>query len=273
MLSAATTATLAVGFLALELLAAAAIALRTCRRSGFRPAQYPVYLVGLWMTRVRWRARICGRLQLPVGGGAVVVCNHRGPIDPAFVGLAVDGPVHWMVAREYFDYPFFGPLLRHLEAVPTGRRGVDTAATRQILRYVRGGALVGVFPEGRINTTDEPLLPVFAGATVIALKARVPIIPCYIAGSPNDPRSPYGFLRMTARTTLYVGAPLDVSAYYDRADDRDVQELVTRRTLRAVAALGGYPDYEPRLIGRRARRTPPPSPPGGEVSKPTTSPD
>jgi 1-acyl-sn-glycerol-3-phosphate acyltransferase len=227
---------------------------RKASKSHFRPKHYPIYLVGQFLTRTLWRARVEGRMRWVKNQGGVVVCNHRGPIDPAFVGLACDGPVHWMVAKEYFGYPFFGTMLRYLESVPTGRRGIDTAATKQILRYAGSGEMVGVFPEGRINTTDQVLLPGYTGAVVIALKARVPIIPCYISGSPNDPKSPYGFLFQRAQTVLRIGSPIDLTPYFDRADDRDVQEDLTRRVLRAVAALAGRPDYEPELIARRRHR-------------------
>jgi 1-acyl-sn-glycerol-3-phosphate acyltransferase len=246
--------TLAAGVLIAEGALLAWVAWRKAAQSHFRPKHYPIYLVGLFFTRTLWRARVVGRMQWVKNRGAVVVCNHRGPIDPAFVGLACNGPVHWMVAKEYFAFPFFGTMLRYLEAVPTGRRGIDTAATKQILRYAGSGEMVGVFPEGRINTTDRVLLPCYTGAVVIALKARVPIVPCHVSGSPYDPQTFHRFLFQRARTVLRVGTPIDLSPYYDKADDRDVQENLTRRVLKAIAALAGRPDYEPELIARRRHR-------------------
>jgi 1-acyl-sn-glycerol-3-phosphate acyltransferase len=243
--------TLAAGVLIAETALLACVAWRMAAKSKFRPKHYPIYLVGQFFTRTLWRARVVGRMQWVQGRGAVVVCNHRGPIDPAFVGLACDGPVHWMVAKEYFAFPFFGTMLRYLEAVPTGRRGIDTAATKQILRYAERGEMVGVFPEGRINTTDRVLLPCYTGAVVIALKARVPIVPCYVSGSPYDSKKFYRFLFQRAQTVLRVGSPIDLSPYYDKADDRDVQEDLTRRVLKAIAVLAGRPDFEPELIARR----------------------
>ena len=51
------------------------------------------------------------------------------------------------------------------------------------IRYAQEGGLVGLFPEGRVNTTDELLLPGRPGAALIALRARVPVIPCYVQGA------------------------------------------------------------------------------------------
>jgi 1-acyl-sn-glycerol-3-phosphate acyltransferase len=232
----------------------AAAAWRDARSTGFRPIQYPLYLFGYAMTRVLWRARVVGRLDVPAGRGAVIVCNHRGPIDPAFVGLACLQQVHWMVAGEYFSVPIFGTCLKILGAVPTRRGGIDTAAIKQTIRHAARGDLVGVFPEGKINITPALMLPLRSGAVMMALEARVPIVPCYIDGSPHDPQVIYGFLLKPARTTLTVGRPIDLSAYYDRAADREVQEELTRRIGREIAALAGRPDFEPQLVARRRRK-------------------
>lgn len=221
------------------------------RRTRFRPGQYPIYLFGLMMTRLLWRARVVGRLDIPYQGGAVIVSNHRGPMDPAFVALACLSRVRWMVAREYFSVPVFGAMLRTLESVPTRRGGIDTDAVKQTIRAARGGDLVGVFPEGRINDTDQLLLPLRNGAAMIAMQARVPIIPCYIEGSPYDKNSFYSFFFKPARTKISIGPRLEISEFYDRADNRDAQTEVTRRIGRAIAALAGQDDFEPEVTAVR----------------------
>jgi 1-acyl-sn-glycerol-3-phosphate acyltransferase len=118
------------------------------------------------------------------------------------------------------------------------------------MRYARQGDLVGMFPEGRVNTTNRLLLPGRPGAALVALKARVPVIPCYISGSPNDGTT-LGFLFMPARTRLIVGQPIDISEYYDHDSDRGVLEQLTLRFMREIARLAGAPNYEPQLAGKR----------------------
>lgn len=230
-----------------------AVAWREARRTGFRPKQYPLYLFGLPLTRILWRARVVGRLELPAAGGAVIVSNHRGPVDPAFVSLACLNRVRWMVAREYFGVPVFGSMLRNLEAIPTRRGGVDTAAIKQTIRAVRQGDFVGVFPEGRINDTDCVLLPLRSGAALIALQARVPLIPCFIQGSPYDAKNIYSFFFRPAKTTITIGRPIELTDYSNRGDDREVHDELTLRIGRAIAELAGESDYEPELAGKRRR--------------------
>lgn len=250
MLSDSSTRVMAAGVLALLAVAFVVWVLAVFRRNKFTLAQFPLYMLNLYLTRVRWRVKIEGRVSLPPGQGAVIVCNHIGPIDPGFIALAFDRPVHWMVAKEYFQQAPTGGALRALQAIPVGRAGVDTAATKLAMRYAQQGDLVGMFPEGRINDTKRFMLPGRPGAAMVALKARVPVIPCYIEGSPYDGTT-LGFLLMTARTRLRVGRPIDISEYYDRDGDREALEELTKRFMIEIANLAGVEDYEPELAGKR----------------------
>lgn len=220
------------------------------RRSRFTVAQYFFYLYGRVMTRILYRARIDGKLDLPDSQGAVIVCNHRSPFDPAFIQLATDRVVHWMVAREYCTHPLYAWFFNIPEAIPVGRGGIDTAATKMAIRYARRGDMVGMFPEGRLNDTAELLLPGRPGAALVALKAEVPIIPCYITGSPRG-ATMLGSMFVPANGHLVIGRPMDISAYYGREKEREVLEELTRKILREIAALAGESDFTPQLAGRR----------------------
>ena len=142
------------------------------RRSPFTPAQSALYALNYVLTRVLWRTRIHGSFPIPPGQGAVVICNHRCPLDPSFMVLTTARVIHWMVAREYCEHPAFRRLLRTCEVIPVRRGAVDMAAIREAIRLVQQGELVALFPEGRINTTAQLLLPGRSGAALIALKAR-----------------------------------------------------------------------------------------------------
>jgi 1-acyl-sn-glycerol-3-phosphate acyltransferase len=201
------------------------------------------------LCRVLWRARISGRLRVGPDQGALIISNHHSPMDPCFLELGTDRVVHWMIAKEYFRDWKFGWFLRMCEAIPTNRGGIDTAATKMAIRYARNGGLVGLFPEGRLNTTAETMLSVRPGVALIALKAGVPVIPCYIEGSPYNGTT-LGALLMHARVRVTVGEPIDLSEYRGREGQRAVLEEVTRRLTQEIARLGGYAEFQPQFAGR-----------------------
>jgi 1-acyl-sn-glycerol-3-phosphate acyltransferase len=249
MASPAVTQALTIGALAAAALAPMAWAVIKIRRSPFTPAQTLLAGLNYLMTRVLWGARVSGPLPVRPDQGAVIVCNHRSSVDPAFIFLTVNRAVHWMVAKEYCEKPLFGWLLRLCEVIPVSRGGMDTAATKMAIRCAQQGGLVGVFPEGRINQTQQTLLSGRSGAALIALKARVPVIPCYLEGSPYD-GTPWGCVLMPAKVRLEVGQPIDLSPYYGRQNEREVLEEVTKRLLVEIARLGGRAGFQPELAGR-----------------------
>jgi 1-acyl-sn-glycerol-3-phosphate acyltransferase len=180
----------------------------------------PVYALArvLWRVEIEWQGdlgvasargasnfRTCllvDRMQ----GGAVLVANHRCSVDPFFVQLISGRRVHWMVAGEYFKHALFGPILRSYRAIPTNRGGVDTASTKKAIALARSGQFVGMFPEGRINRTENPLLTIRPGAAIVALRAGVPLVPIWIDGAPKG-WAVYSALFMAARVRIIVGNP------------------------------------------------------------------
>jgi len=219
------------------------------RRLPYTAAQSVLWLLVYVVARVVWRARMSGRFPLPRTQGAVIVSNHRGPLDPAFIQLTLDRVVHWMVAGEYFKIAVLRWFFWLTEMFPVSRRGIDTAGTRRAIRFCQEGGLVGMFPEGRLNTTDQFMLPGRPGAALIALRARVPVVPYYLSGTP--PVEPaWKCLFTPARARVKVGRPIDLSEFYGRENDRQVLEEITRLFLREIAKLAGQEDFEPRVAGR-----------------------
>jgi 1-acyl-sn-glycerol-3-phosphate acyltransferase len=230
-------------------LGAAAGALVEARRWPLTWPQRALFAIDLIFSHILWRAKVRGRWPFTPGQGAVIVANHRSSIDPFLIALGAGRLVHWMVAKEFYLSRLFGWMLRLVETIPVNRGGIDTAATKAAIRRAREGGVVGLFPEGRINGSDQILLPGRPGAALIALKARVPVVPCFIRGSPygGTVLSP---LLMPARVEVIFGTPMDLSEFYGREDEREVLEELTRRFLVEIARLGGCAEFQPRLAGR-----------------------
>lgn len=153
-------------------------------RGDYSAWETALFLPAYLMSRLLWRVHFTNEPPDAIREGAILAANHRSSIDPMFIQLAARRRVHWMVAKEYCQNIVFGPVLQALQVIPTNRTGTDINSTKIAMSLAKQGKLVGMFPEGRINVTPDPLLPLRAGAAMIAAKASVPIIPIYIQGSP-----------------------------------------------------------------------------------------
>jgi 1-acyl-sn-glycerol-3-phosphate acyltransferase len=202
-----------------------------------------------FVTRVLWRAEVSDPLPIPDDEGAVIVSNHTSGIDPMVIQLCTLRVMHWMVAREYYNMPIAAYAFRSVNSIPVNRAGIDTAATKMAIRLAQEGGLVGLFPEGRVNTTSDLLLPGRPGAALIALKARVRVIPCFVKGLPYD-GTPLGSFFMPGKARVTIGKPIDLAPYFDREIDKAVLEELTKLFLVEIARLAGVDDFQPKLAGR-----------------------
>jgi 1-acyl-sn-glycerol-3-phosphate acyltransferase len=133
-------------------------------------------------THLYHRLQVLQRPALPPTGPAILVCNHTSPMDPLFIQSMCTRPIVWMMAREYYEMPGLHWIYKQIEAIPVARSGRDMAATRDALRALKNGRVLGIFPEGKIELTDE-LLPFQAGIALLASKSGAEIFPCYLDGS------------------------------------------------------------------------------------------
>jgi 1-acyl-sn-glycerol-3-phosphate acyltransferase len=250
---------LIVALLTVALLAAL---LGIVRTTHYSVSQTVVWLWTKLLTRILWRTTVEGTFPIGDEGNAVVICNHRSSIDPFFVQISIRRVIHWMVAREYCEHPFFGFFLGIAEVIPVNRGGIDTASTRAAIRVVAAGGMVGMLPEGRINTSDKFMQPVRPGPVLVALKGRAPIVPCYIEGAPFK-GTVWSPLFMRAKTRVRFGQPIDLSPYYGQEKDEALVRRLLIECVSAIAALAGRDDFVPEVAGRKWK----PAAPGEESAE------
>ncbi len=222
--------------------------------SRFGPLQALLWCGAYVLVKWQWRAKLPRSLPIPDDQGCVIVCNHRSSVDPFFLQTVSHRKIYWMVAREYVEHPLFGLFLRACEVISVGRSGVDTAATKAALRHTAAGGLVGMFPEGRLNMTEQLLLACRPGAVVVALKSKVPLLPVYIKGSPFR-KTAYSPFLMRANVEVRVGELIDVSEFYGRESEPEIVQQLMLRVLRAICVLAEQPDFEIKLAGRNWKPT------------------
>ncbi len=72
----------------------------------------------------------------------------------------------------------FGGIVRADREVPLDRAAIDVA-----LRYLGSGAVLAVFPEGRVSHAEATLAPFERGVAYLAMKAQVPVVPVCLGGT------------------------------------------------------------------------------------------
>ena len=175
-----------------------------------------------------------GEENVPREGGAILAINHVGYLDFALVGTAAlpaNRYVRFMAKKEIFNNKLAGPLMRGMHHICVDRSN-GSASFVAALRALRGGEIIGIFPEGTISVSFE-IKELKSGAVRLAMGAGVPVIPTVIWGSHRicTKKVKRNLLRKNVPITVAFGAPL----YFDKQTDVEAGEKLLRETM--IAAL------------------------------------
>ena len=192
------------------------------------------------------RLTIRGRGRMPVDGAVIIFANHTSYLDAMLLALCTPRPVRFMVSRNFYDHPILGFIIRRSGGIPVSPNGIDPQAFKQALRVLKGGEVIGIFPEGRLSRTGLPSSG-RPGALLLAALSGAPVVPVTITGAffvyPRGELFPRpGAIRVT------IHFPLSIDR--ERSKERQyLQELTDRIMAGMGKRLRGY--Y--RVRGRRRR--------------------
>lgn len=126
--------------------------------------------------------KVYGERHVPSRGGVLIVSNHQSYLDPVLLGSKLRRPLSFLAKSELFEIPYFGWLIRNLNAFPVRQGEGDVGAVRETIRRLREGHALILFPEGT-RSPDGTLQPIQSGVGLIIRRAGVPVVPAVIDGS------------------------------------------------------------------------------------------
>lgn len=150
--------------------------------------------------RLYFALELRGVENIPPAGPVVIAPNHQTYADPPLVTIPVRRPVFYMAWNRLFDIPVFAWLIRRLRAFPVDIEARDSRATREVIRLLKAGEAVMIFPEGG-RSADGRVQSFKPGAFRVAASLRAPILPVTIAGG-HDAWPPGRVLPRRARVTI-----------------------------------------------------------------------
>lgn len=114
--------------------------------------------------------------------GVILAPNHVSFLDPPTLGISLQRPVTFL-AKEYLFKAFFvGWVLRSIGAFPIKTKSDDFRTVRGLIRILKEGRCLVVFPEGT-RSVDGQFREPESGAGFLAAKSKAWIVPTYIEGT------------------------------------------------------------------------------------------
>lgn len=181
------------------------------------------------------RLEIEGQENIPAEGAHIFMPNHQSTFDILVLFAGLPDQFRWLAKQELFRIPLFGLCMRQCGYIPIDRsdRKKAVASMNKAAQRIHDGTSVVVFPEGT-RSADGRLLPFKKGGFILAMQAKVPIIPVAIDGSCRVQRKHTRTVHPgTIRVTIFPPIPTKDLV----ASDRDaLMEMVRHPISRALEA-------------------------------------
>lgn len=192
------------------------------------------YHLSRWLAKLFFSFRILHRERMIQSGPVILAMNHESYFDPPLAGNACDRAIYFFARRTLLDVPILGWLLPKLNVIPVDQEGMDRSALKAVIRLLKAGEGVLIFPEGA-RTVDGKLGPSQPGLGLIIAKTMAPVVPMRIFGAHEALPRGGGRLRFVP-ITIVVGEPIRFTAA-DVEGRKDAYSRLSQRVMDAIAAL------------------------------------
>ena len=157
------------------------------------------------ISKIFFPITVIGREHLPERGGCIIASNHVSNLDPLIIGLASGRRLSYLAKESLFRNSIAKYFLGKVEAIPIDRNTSDIKALREVLRRLKKGKRVVIFPEGTRHGPQQQKT-VQPGIGFAAIKSRRPVVPTFIEGA--DRVTPPGVkMPRPGRITVRFGFP------------------------------------------------------------------
>ena len=164
-----------------------------------------------------YRPTIIGKEFIPKEGRVILAGNHTSYLDPLLVAYGTKGCVHYF-AKDSLYKGIKKPIFKGLGIIPVNRKIKDKNSLYKGIDVLNNDLVVGIFPEGTINKTDDIVMNFKFGAVKMAYETNSKIVPFSITHK-------YKFLKKSVK--IEYGKPYNVSSDLKKENDILMKKVKT----------------------------------------------
>lgn len=180
-----------------------------------RTLGYPIFLL-------LYRPEFEGRNNIPKSGSVILAGNHTNNLDAAIMLAGPTRVVHMLAKKELFKSKISNAFFRSMGCIPVDRKIHDENAKNEAIEVLKNNEVIGIFPEGTVNRTNDIILPFKYGAVSFAKKTGAYILPFTITGK-------YKLFRRSIKITY--GKPYKVTDDLE-IENKKLMNIITKMLIK-----------------------------------------
>ena len=175
--------------------------------------------------RLFHRFRIQGLENIPKDKPFILACNHLSFFDPPAIGCKIPRNLHYFARDSLFFWPL-GLLISSLNSIPVNRGQLDLRTLRKVLKVLKNGHPILVFPEGT-RSEDGELQDPQKGLGLLVAKSSVGVIPARIYGSGKAFGKKHLIPRIGRKIYINIGVEISFDDPKDVKSKKNYLEIST----------------------------------------------
>ena len=175
--------------------------------------------------RLFHRFRIQGLENIPKDKPFILACNHLSFFDPPAIGCKIPRNLHYFARDSLFFWPL-GLLISSLNSIPVNRGQLDLGTLRKVLKVLKNGHPILVFPEGT-RSEDGELQDPQKGLGLLVAKSSVGVIPARIYGSGKAFGKKHLIPRIGRKIYINIGVEISFDDPKDVKSKKNYLEIST----------------------------------------------
>lgn len=137
-------------------------------------------LVKVFM-KIFFRPTYIGTELIPTDVNFILAGNHTSYLDPLLLMSSTNKTIHFL-AKDSLAKGIKGFLFKSMGIIPVNRKIHDKNALKTAEEELLNKKVIGIFPEGTINRTEEVTIPFKIGAVKMAQDTDTLLVPFTITG-------------------------------------------------------------------------------------------
>ena len=175
-------------------------------------------------SKVFYKYEVVGEENIPTEGNIILAANHKSNLDPIFVASAIKNrKVATIAKKELFDNKILASILNKMYVIPIDRDNPGISTIKVILKKIKEGFAIGIFPEGTRIKGNE-FGEAKAGLALFAIKGKACVIPISIISN----------YKLFNKVTIYIDKPISFEEYYKKKLSTEDYEKLSQDVLEVI---------------------------------------
>ena len=175
-------------------------------------------------SKLFYKYEVIGAENIPNDGNIILAANHKSNLDPIFVSSAIKNrKVATIGKKELFDNKILAAILNKLYVIPIDRDNPGISTIKNILKKLKEGYAIGIFPEGTRVKGNE-FGEAKAGLALFAVKGKANVIPISIISN----------YKLFNKVTIYIDKPISFEDYYKQKLSTEEYERLSGDVLEVI---------------------------------------